>query len=363
MGAPGGKKPTCVIINLMEKSPIISTIKKVMPAVVSIVISKSLDALEKEIPPEVLPFLPFGHPHLDIPQEEIDARGMVKIGGGSGFIVDPSGIILTNKHVVIDPRAEYTIITEDEKKYKGEILARDPVDDVAILKISGKNLPTVELGESTGLDLGQTVVAIGNALGIFRNTVSSGIISGLSRSIRAATAPMTPAQELRGLIQTDAAINPGNSGGPLVDLDGKAIGINAAIVFGAQNLGFAIPINYAKRDLADLKKFGRIKRPLLGLRYINIDENIKAKMKLKYGYGAIIVGQMPHTEAVIPGSPAHKAGLKEKDIVLECDNEKITPERTIQDILEEKEVGDTLNLKVLRGAKISTVKVKLSERK
>ena len=148
-----------------------------------------------------------------------------------------------------------------------------------------------------------------------------------------------------------------------MDLDGKAIGINAAIVFGAQNLGFAIPINYAKRDLADLKKFGRIKRPLLGLRYINIDENIKAKMKLKYGYGAIIVGQMPHTEAVIPGSPAHKAGLKEKDIVLECDNEKITPERTIQDILEEKEVGDTLNLKVLRGAKISTVKVKLSERK
>ncbi len=348
----------------MEKSPIIGTIKKVMPAVVSIVISKSLETLEKEIPPEVLPFLPFGHPHLDIPQDEIDAHGMVKIGGGSGFIVDPSGIILTNKHVVIDPQAEYTVITENGKKYKGEIIARDPVDDVAILKIVGKNLPTVELGESSlGLELGQTVLAIGNALGIFRNTVSSGIISGLSRSIRAATSPMTPAQELRGLIQTDAAINPGNSGGPLVDLDGKAIGINAAIVFGAQNLGFAIPINYAKRDLADLKKFGRIKRPLLGLRYINVDENMKEKMKLKYGYGAIIVGQLPHTEAIIPGSPAHKSGLKEKDIILECNDEKIIPERTIQDILEEKEVGDTLNLKVLRGAKIFIAKVKLSERK
>jgi len=347
----------------MEKSPIVETIKKAMPAVVSIVISKSLEAIEKEIPPEILPFLPFGHPHLDIPQEEIDAHGMVKIGGGSGFIVDPSGIILTNKHVVIDPKAEYTVITNDEKKHKAEVLARDPVDDVAILKISGKNLPSVQLGESTGLELGQSVIAIGNALGIFKNTVSAGIISGLSRSIRAATSPMVAAQELRGLIQTDAAINPGNSGGPLVNLDGEAIGINAAIVFGAQNLGFAIPINYAKRDLADLKKFGRIKRPLLGLRYLTIDENMSEKMKLTVSGGAMIAGQPPHTPGVIPGSPAHKAGLKEKDIVLECDGVKITTERTIQDILEEKEVGDILNLKVLRGKKTFTAEVKLTERK
>lgn len=348
---------------MTEKSPIVSTIKMVMPAVVSIVISKSLEAIEKEIPPEILPFLPFGHPHLDIPEEEIDAHGMVKIGGGSGFIVNPNGIILTNKHVVADPKAEYTVITNDDQKYKAEILARDPVDDVAILKIKGKNLPTVELGESTDLDLGESVVAIGNALGIFKNTVSAGIISGLSRSIRAATAPMAPAQELRGLIQTDAAINPGNSGGPLVNLDGKAIGINAAIVFGAQNLGFAIPINYAKRDLSDLNKFGRIKRPLLGLRYINIDENLKAKMKLSVDYGAMILGQPPHTEAIVPGSPAHKAGLKEKDIILECDGGKITPEKTIQDILEEKEVGDILKLKVMRGKKTFAAEIKLTERK
>lgn len=347
----------------MEKSPIISTIKKVMPAVVSIVISKSLEAIEKEIPPEVLPFLPFGHPHLDIPQEEIDARGMVKIGGGSGFIVDPSGVILTNKHVVVDPKAEYTVIMDDGKKNSAEVLARDPVDDVAILRIKGKNLPAVELGESTDLELGQSVVAIGNALGIFKNTVSAGIVSGLSRSIRAATSPTVAAQELRGLIQTDAAINPGNSGGPLVNLDGQAIGINAAIVFGAQNLGFAIPINYAKRDLADLKKFGRIKRPLLGLRYLTIDENMGEKMKLPVASGAIIIGQEPHTPGVIAGSPAAKAGLKERDIILECDSVKITPERTIQDILEEKEVGDVLKLKVMRGKKNLIAEVKLTERK
>ncbi len=346
------------------QSRTMETVKEVMPAVVSIVISKSLEEIEKEIPPEVLPLLPYNHPHLDIPQEEIDKRGMVKIGGGSGFIVHDNGIILTNKHVVADSKAEYTIITNDNKKYAGEVLSRDPVDDIAILKIKGTNLPTVELGESTGLELGQTVLAIGNALGLFSNTVSKGIISGLSRSIRAATAPMVAPQELRGLIQTDAAINPGNSGGPLVGLDGKAIGINAAIVFGAQNLGFAIPINYAKRDLADLKKFGRIKRPLLGLRYVNIDENMGDRMKLGVKYGAMVVGQPPHTsDAVVPGSPAHKAGLKEKDIILECDGIKITPEKTIQDILEEKEVGGTMNMKVMRGKKTFDVEVKLTERK
>lgn len=339
------------------------TIKKVMPAVVSISISKSLEAIEKEIPPEVLPYLPFGHPHLNIPEEEIDSHGMVKIGGGSGFIVDPSGVILTNKHVVVDPHAEYTVIMHDDKKYKAEVLARDPVDDVAIIKISGKNFPTVELGESAHMELGEEVLAIGNALGIFKNTVSTGIVSGLSRSIRAASMPTAPMQELRGLIQTDAAINPGNSGGPLVTLDGKAIGINAAIVFGAQNLGFAIPINYAKRDLADLKKFGRIKRPLLGIRYLMIDENLKSKMKLSVDHGALVAGQGPHAEALIKGSPAHKAGIKEKDIIVECNDEKITAEHTIQDILEEREAGDILKMKLMRGKKVMEVKVKLAERK
>ena len=346
----------------MEKSPIVATIKKVMPAVVSIMISKSLRDIEKEIPPEVLPFLPPG-PHLQIPEEEIDAHGMVKIGGGSGFIVDANGIILTNKHVIADSHAQYTVITNDNKKFTGQVLARDPIDDVAILKIDAKNLPIIKLGNSSDIELGQTVLAVGNALGIFKNTVSAGIISGLFRSIRAATDAKSPPQELRGLIQTDAAINPGNSGGPLVNLDGEAIGINTAIVFGAQNLGFAIPVNYAKRDLDDLKKFGRIKRPLLGLRYLPIDDNMKEKMKLPVGYGALIPGKVPRTESIIPNSPAAKAGLKEKDIILECDDKKITPDYAIQDILETKEVGDILNLKVLRGKKNLNLKVTLTERK
>ncbi len=338
-------------------------IGKVMPSVVTIVISKNLDDIEKEIPHEMLPFFPFGSPKIKIPPEAIDANGMVKVGSGSGFIVDGRGIILTNKHVVADKKAEYAIFTNDDKKYAVDILARDPINDVAILKIAGRNLPTITLGDSANLTLGQPILAIGNALGLFKNTVSSGIVSGLSRAIAASATPQSPLQEMRGLIQTDAAINPGNSGGPLINEDGEVVGINTAIVFGAQNLSFAIPVNSAKRDLEDLRSFGRIKRPLLGLRYVTIDENMKDKMKLPVDYGALVMGQGINDHAVIPDSPAAKAGLKEKDIVLECNGERITREKTLQDFLEEKGVGDYIMLKVRRGSREFEAKAMLSERK
>ena len=347
----------------MTNSPFIKIIKKVMPAVVSISISKSLEEIEKEIPPELWNFLPFEHHHLDIPEEMIDPQGKVKIGGGSGFIVNSNGTILTNKHVIVDPKAEYTVITDDDRKFNAKVLARDPIDDVAILKIEAKNLPIVELDDSNNLELGEEVLAIGNALGMFKNTVSSGIISGLSRSIRAATGPQLPMQELRGLIQTDADINPGNSGGPLVNLNGEAIGINTAIVFGAQNLGFAIPISYAKRDLKDLEKHGRIRRPLLGLRYITIDENLKAKMKLPVDSGALVLGQGQTAPAVIPNSPADKAGIKEKDIIIGVDGKQLSVKNTIQDVLEKKEVNDILVLTILRNNKKTDKKITLAERK
>lgn len=340
-------------------------IKKVMPAVVSIVISKSLEEIEKELPAELFPLFPFGVPHLDIPEEKIDKRGMVEVGGGSGFAVNENGIILTNKHVISDPKAEYTVMDCDGKKYGAEILARDPVDDVAIIKIDppAGGLPTVELGDSGQLELGEEVIAIGNTLGLFRNTVSKGIVSGLARSIAAKAGLDEPVKELRGLIQTDAAINPGNSGGPLVDMEGKIIGINTAIVFGAQNVGFAIPINAAKRDLADLQKFGRVRRPLLGIRYVTITDNLKEKLNLPLAHGALVAGRGLHHEAIISGTPADKAGLKPKDIIYECNGQKITSERTIQDFLEELNVGDILKMKVLRGNKKLDVAVTLAERK
>lgn len=349
-----------------DRKPIVSTIKMVMPAVVSIVISKHLEDIEKEIPKDLYQFSPDdkGWRKMKLPESLADSRGMVQVGGGSGFVVESDGVILTNKHVVGDANAEYTIITNDEKKFAAKVLSRDPINDVAILKTNppAGGFPIVKLGSAMNLELGEQVIAIGNALGIFKNTVSSGIISGLSRAIAAQADPNAPPQEMRGLIQTDAAINVGNSGGPLVTLNGETVGINAAIVFGAQNISFAIPIDAAKRDLADIKKYGRIKRPFLGVRYIMIDENLQAKMKLPVNYGALIAGEGPNDHGIVKGGPAEKAGIREKDIVLTVNGRKLDRNHPIQDFLENMNVGDELDMLILRGEKEKKLKVQLTER-
>jgi len=334
-----------------EKSPIVKIVKKCTPAVVSIVIAKNLPNLENF--PDFFPFLPFGFDpkelYKQIPPEMFDEHGRIKVGGGSGFVISEDGFVLTNKHVVVDPKADYTVVTNDGKKFHAKVVARDPINDVAILKIEGKDLPHIELGESSNLELGQTVVAIGNALGQFQNSVSTGIVSGLSRHITAQAGVDGQQQELRGVIQTDAAINPGNSGGPLVDIEGKAIGINSAVVFGAQNIGFAIPINSAKKALADIKKYGHIRAPFLGLRYILIDPVLKMRHNLPVDYGAMVIPEAtPGDYGVLPNSPADKAGILEHDIILEVDKQKITKELPLSDLIQKHEVGDKLNLKILR---------------
>jgi serine protease Do len=349
----------------MDDKRVIRTIKKVMPAVVSIAIAKHLEDLEKEIPKDLYPFLPGGPDgqKLQIPDSMIDKRGMVQVGGGSGFIVGSDGLILTNKHVISDAKAEYTVILNDGRRFPAEVLSRDPINDVAIIKIKAEGLPCLKLGNAANLELGQSLIAIGNALGVFKNTVSLGIVSGLSRSITAQAEPDAPPQEMRGLIQTDAAINPGNSGGPLVDADGFVVAINAAIVSGAQSIGFAIPVNAAKRDLDDIKKFGRIRRPLLGLRYVMVDDDMKEKMSLPVNYGALVVRESEHDYAVIPESPADKAGLKEKDIVLTFNAAKLDHDHPIQDFLENLNVGDEVELAILRDGKEFPAKLTLAERK
>ncbi len=343
-------------------SPITRVIKKVMPSVVSIVISKKLEDVKKEMP-KVIPGSAPGQAPPTIPDDMIDAHGMVRVGGGSGFVVQQNGIILTNKHVVSEPGGEYVVILDDNRKFPAVVLARDPIEDIAILKINTDGLPVVALGNSNTVELGQEILAIGNALGLFRNTVSSGIISGLARSIRAAPDPSQPVQEMRGLIQTDAAINPGNSGGPLVNMKGQAIGINAAIVYGAQNLSFALPISAAERDLHDLRIHGRIRRPLLGLRYIIVDENLQSKMKLASNHGALVSNHGPQRDAIIPGSPAALAGIQTNDIIVSCNGEELTEQKTIQDFLENAEVDDVLRLGILRNGKPVETRVTLAERK
>ncbi len=354
----------------------IEAVKKVLPAVASIVISKNMPKM-KGLPmmPFFGPFSPFGNPGMPdgdagdqmIPHPHHGGKHeseKVKVGGGSGFIVHPDGLVLTNKHVVFDTDADYTVITEDEKEYHGKVISRDPINDVAVLKIDGKKLPTVRLGNSDKIELGQTVVAIGNALGLFTNTVSKGIVSGLGRRISAAMGQGGEMEHLRNVIQTDVAINQGNSGGPLISLEGEVIGINTAIIFGAQNIGFALPINWAKADLEDIIKFGRIVRPFIGLRYVMLNKALKEKYELPVDFGALVIkDHVPGTEAVVKDSPADKAGIKENDIVLEINGEKLSEKRELADLVQNSKVGDELEMVVMRKDKTIKVKTTLEERK
>ncbi len=340
-------------------------VEKVSPAVVSIIITKDLPKIERYYEE----YNPFGDDwfgnffNFRVPRYRQNGTEKREIGGGTGFIVTSDGLIITNKHVVDDPEAEYTVLMNDETKYKAKVLARDPVNDIAVLKIDKKNLPTIKLGDSDKLRVGQTVIAIGNALGEFRNTVSVGIISGLKRDITASSA-YGKSEELSDVIQTDAAINPGNSGGPLLNLAGEAIGINVAVVRGSENIGFALPINEVKSVLQSVKKYGRIVRPWLGVRYVMINKNLQQKNSLPFDYGALILrGQTTDELAVIPGSPADKVGLVENDIILEVDGKKLSGNYSLSRAIARHKAGDKIKLKVYHKGKTKDVWVTLEERK
>ena len=335
----------------------IEAVKKVGPSVVSIVISKYLPKIKSGYT------LPFSSAPL-FGNSEGDDKEKVKIGGGSGFIVHSDGLILTNKHVVFDQEAEYVAVTSEGDEYPAKVVSRDPIYDIAVLKIDAKDLPAVKLGNSGKIELGQTVIAIGNALGMFTNTVSKGIISGLSRTISASLGSGGELEHLRGVLQTDVAINQGNSGGPLIDLDGEAIGINTAIIFGAQNIGFSIPINWAKKDLEDIMKYGRIIKPYLGLLYVMLNKKLQKTYSLPIDHGALVVRDHdPKSIAIVPDSPADKAGIKENDIVVELDGEILDEHTDLSDMLQKFGVGDTIQMTVLRKEERLKLKAKIEERK
>jgi serine protease Do len=280
---------------------------------------------------------------------------------GTGIILTADGIIMTNRHVVPAGTSHVTVTLSDGTKLdKVTVLGRTSASDsldVAFLKITdkkGKSLTPAKLGDSAKMQVGDHVVAIGNALGQFQNTVTSGIISGYGRSVVAGD--QTSSETLQNLFQTDAAINEGNSGGPLANTSGEVIGLNTAIAGNAQNIGFAIPINDLSGLIKSVLNKGKLERPYLGVRYVNITDDYAYQFNLPAKRGAYIV---PGSGSIVSGSPAAKAGLKEKDIITRVGNTSIDENNSLTSVLGRYSVGDRVTLIVLRGGKQQQITVTL----
>ncbi len=321
-------------ILVQEQSAVIDVAKKVSPSVVSITSSSVTTNF-------------FG-------------IGQTQQGSGTGIIVTSDGLIVTNKHVVPDGTSEVTVVTTDGKEYKNaKVVARDTTNDLAFVQVDAKGLTAADLGDSSAVVVGQQVVAIGNALGQFQNTVTTGIISGLGRPITASDGS-AGGESLSNLLQTDAAINPGNSGGPLVNLAGQVIGINTAVAGEAQNIGFAIPINEVKSLITSVSATGRISRPYLGVRYVQITADFATRNNLKVNDGAYIIGDQNNL-AVLPGSPAAKVGIQSGDIITKIDGKTIDKNNSLQSLVADKKPGDKVDLELLRGNDTKKLSVTLDE--
>lgn len=328
---------------LTEESIVIAVAERVSPSVVTV---------SAQIPRRrILEFSPFGGF-----QSRIEGGKPQDIG--TGFIVSQEGLVVTNKHVVGGEGVSYKVITKDDKEYKVTQVDRDPVNDIAILKIdpslhSGQALQPVELGDSSNLKVGQFVIAIGTALGEFRHTVTTGVISGLGRGITAGNPFAGYVERLDDVIQTDAAINPGNSGGPLLNSAGQVIGINVAVAQGAQNIGFAIPINVVKKSLNEFKQTGKFpSKAFLGVQYQMISKQTAILNNLPQG--AYIVG-------VVADSPAEKAGIQADDIIIKMDGKEVNEDSTLADIISKKKAGDAVDIETWRNATTKKLSVTLSE--
>jgi len=346
-----------------QEDLVISAVKDVSPSVVSVLASRDLPVIQNQSLPFQDPFFRefFGDNFGVEPSPEGETQTQ-ELSSGSGFIISEDGYIITNKHVVAYEDVDYSVVLNNDKTYTATVVDRDTVTDLAVLKIEAdEKLPVVELGDSSSLEIGQTVIAIGNALGEFSNTVSTGVISGLSRTVIAGN--MRNMEKLTNVIQTDASINPGNSGGPLLDSGGKVIGINTAMASRAQNIGFAISINEVKSVIDTIYESGKIIRPWLGVRYIIINEEIAKQNDLSLDYGALVVRASREELAVIPGSPADKAGLRENDIILEVNGEKISNQQPLNYLISQYSPDESIELKVQSQGEEKTVDLKLAERK
>jgi S1-C subfamily serine protease len=328
-----------------EESVVTDVVDRVSPSVVtvSIVRTRSIGGLFENDHSD-----PFGMFRLQPRNSQPVAQDI-----GTGFIVGSDGLIVTNKHVVADTTAKYKVITKDDKTYEVNKIFRDPVNDVAILKINDGSLKPVELGDSGKIKVGQMAIAIGTALGEFRNTVTVGVVSGLGRGITAGSIFEGSAERLDNVIQTDAAINPGNSGGPLLNSAGQVIGINVAVSAEGQNIGFAIPINVVKESLNQFNTTGKFNRPFLGVRYKMISRDMALLNEVPEG---------AYVQDVIAGSPADKVGIKVQDIITKIDGKKITDkDGGLLKVISDKKVGDKISVEIWRDGETKTYNANIGE--
>ncbi len=286
----------------------------------------------------------------------------IKKGSGSGFLISSDGLIITNKHVVSagSVNSQYKVTLYSGKQYYAQLIGKDPLNDLAVLKIYDKNLPFLEMGDSNRLTMGMTVIAIGNALGRYDHSATKGIISGLARNLTIVGVNET--EDLKNVIQTDAEINLGNSGGPLINLEGKVIGVNVAKDGGGQSIGFSIPINEAKPIIQSSRASERVIRAYVGLRFTMITPDIAEEKKLVRTTGALILpGREDGEVAIIPGGPADKAGLQEGDIIFEVDGRALDERLPLSSIINQHTAGKKLGLKVQRGKDVFTKIITLEE--
>lgn len=321
-----------------EESVVINIVNKITPSVVTIGVEQRI----LEIDPRD-PFSFFSRPQRRDKEQNI----------GSGFIISPDGLIVTNKHVVSSP-SKYKVITSDGKKYDVVSVYRDPSNDIAILKIdpsTGSGLKPVEMGDSDKVKVGQLVVAIGTPLGEFRGSVTKGIVSGLGRGITAGSPLEGFAERLDNVIQTDAAINPGNSGGPLVNSSSQVIGINTAVAQGAENIGFALPINVVADAVSNFNDTGGFVRPYLGIAYQLISKQAALRNELPEG---------AYVQEVVDSSSAQKAGIQKGDIITEFDGKKVNENTgALAGLIAKKKVGDSVKVKIWRNEKFLDITVTL----
>lgn len=282
---------------------------------------------------------------------------------GSGIIISKDGYVVTNKHVVSSSTKSIEIILSDGTSYTNvKFVGSDPGNDITFLKIQDvSNLTPATLGDSSSMKVGEKVIAIGNALGEYQNTVTTGIVSALGRPVTAGDESGNSTETLENLLQTDAAINPGNSGGPLVNLNGEIIGINTAVASDAQGIGFAIPINDVKGMVKTLLAEGKVVKPYIGVRYVSITADVAKQYSLSVKSGAYIIGGN-NEAAVVSGSPAEKAGLKEKDIITKVNGTAVDATHPFASLIAQHSVGEEVTITYLRDGKEATVKITLAAR-